>query len=211
MPTVGDHLSGGRLAPVASIKRGIAALVLSLMATAEVALAAEKTESAPTGIAVSIVGAIKAVATVALHSRQYGDVIDVFNRDGDAVHNGDVLVKLTNERIIAPISGRLSMFSVKIGDHVRADETLVTIIQMTPIIVDFLVPRDRLDQISQRMVNGKMGVVATPFNGYESVRGTMLSSEPDEKTGMVKARAIFQNDDEAFSPGADCDVMIFAE
>jgi hypothetical protein len=60
-------------------------------------------------------------------------------------------------------------------------------------------------------VNGKMGVVATPFNGYVSVRGTMLSSEPDEKTGMVKARAIFQNDDEAFSPGADCDVMIFAE
>jgi hypothetical protein len=39
----------------------------------------------------------------------------------------------------------------------------------------------------------------------------MLSSEPDEKTGMVKARAIFQNDDGALSPGADCDVMIFAE
>ena len=99
------------MAPVASINWGIAAFVLSLMATAEVALAAERTESAPRGIAVSVVGAIKAVATVALYSRQDGDVMDVFKRDGDAVHNGDVLVKLTNERIIAPISGRLGMFS----------------------------------------------------------------------------------------------------
>jgi len=196
---------------MASIKREIAAFVLSLMATADVTLAAEMIESAPTGIAISVAGAVKAVSTVALHSRQDEDVIDVFKRDGDAVHKGDVLVKLTNERIIAPISGRLGMLSVRIGDHVRADEMLVTMTQMTPIIVNFLVPRDRFDQISQAMVNGKMRVVATPFNGHESAEGTMLSSEPDEKTDMVKARAIFQNDDGTLSPGADCDLMIFAE
>jgi multidrug efflux pump subunit AcrA (membrane-fusion protein) len=199
------------LPPVAAIKRGIAAFVLSLMATAEVALAAEITPSAPTGIAVSVVGTIKAVATVAQRCRQCGYVIDVFKRAGDAVHQGDVLVKLTNEQIIAPISGRLDLFSAKIGDHARTDETLVTITQMTPIIVDFLVPRDRLDQILQRIVSGKMGVVATPFKGHESVQGKILISEPDEKTGMVKVKAIFQNEDGAFLPGVDCDVMIFAE
>jgi multidrug efflux pump subunit AcrA (membrane-fusion protein) len=115
------------LPPVAAIKRGIAAFVLSLMATAEVAIAAEITPSAPTGIAVSVVGTIKAVATVAQRCRQCGYAIDVFKRAGDAVHQGDVLVKLTNKQIIAPISGRLDLFSAKIGDHARTDETLVTI------------------------------------------------------------------------------------
>ncbi|MBI3702148.1 MAG: efflux RND transporter periplasmic adaptor subunit [Afipia sp.] len=107
--------------------------------------------------------------------------------------------------ITAPISGRISAASVKIGNFVRPADTspLATINQMAPVYVTFTVPQRVLSDLRDGMKDDLSSVVATIPGSTKSETGkiAMVENTVDPTTGMVTVRGIMGNDNELLWPG----------
>jgi RND family efflux transporter MFP subunit len=108
-------------------------------------------------------------------------------------------------KITAPISGRISAATVKVGNFVRPADTspLATINQMAPVYVTFAIPQRVLSDLRDAMKVGQSSVTATiPGNG-KSETGTvaMVENSVDPATGMVTVRGIMGNESELLWPG----------
>jgi len=107
--------------------------------------------------------------------------------------------------IRAPISGRISMANVKVGNFVRQADTqpMATIIQMAPVYVSFTVPQKSLPDI-RRAVAAETATVDASIPG-ESKRASgqvsMIENTIDTSTGMATVRATMPNKDELLWPG----------
>ncbi len=115
----------------------------------------------------------------------------------------------------APISGRLGVFSSKVGNIIRtADSTatgnLVTINQMSPIYVAFPIPQVQLASLREAIAESPVKVVATPQGGARQAAGeiTVIDNLIDPGTGTVMVRATFPNSDEVLWPGQLCNVEL---
>ncbi len=107
--------------------------------------------------------------------------------------------------ITAPISGRISMAAVKIGNLVRPADTaaLATINQMAPVYVTFPLPQGYLPQLRQAIA-AKTSVVEALIPGdTRRAEGevTMIENSVDTSTGTVLVRATMPNKDEVLWPG----------
>lgn len=114
-------------------------------------------------------------------------------------------VQKSYTRITAPISGRISAATVKVGNFVRPADTspLATINQMAPVYVTFAIPQRVLSDLRDAMKAGQSSVTATiPGNG-KSETGTvaMVENAVDATTGMVTVRGIMGNESELLWPG----------
>lgn len=114
-------------------------------------------------------------------------------------------VQKSYTKIAAPISGRISAASVKVGNFVRPADTspLATINQMAPVYVTFAIPQRVLSDLRDAMKTGQSSVTATiPGNG-KSETGTiaMVENTVDATTGMVTVRGIMGNESELLWPG----------
>jgi multidrug efflux system membrane fusion protein len=107
--------------------------------------------------------------------------------------------------IKAPISGRISMAHVKVGNFVRqADSSpMATINQMAPVYVSFTVPQKNLPAIRQALAAKTALVTAFIPGAKQSETGqvSMIENEVDVATGMATVRATMPNTDEALWPG----------
>lgn len=108
-------------------------------------------------------------------------------------------------KIAAPISGRISAATVKVGNFVRPADTspLATINQMAPVYVTFAIPQRVLSDLREAMKTGQSSVTATiPGNG-RSETGTiaMVENTVDPTTGMVTVRGVMGNANELLWPG----------
>ena len=107
--------------------------------------------------------------------------------------------------ITAPISGRISAASVKVGNFVRPADTsaLATINQMAPVYVTFAVPQRVLSELRDAMKDDLSSVVAAiPGNGKsETGKIAMVENSVDPTTGMVTVRGIMSNESELLWPG----------
>jgi RND family efflux transporter MFP subunit len=107
--------------------------------------------------------------------------------------------------IRAPISGRISMANVKVGNFVRQADTqpMATIIQTAPVYVSFTVPQKSLPDI-RRAVAAETATVDASIPG-ESKRASgqvsMIENTIDTSTGMATVRATMPNKDELLWPG----------
>jgi multidrug efflux system membrane fusion protein len=114
-------------------------------------------------------------------------------------------VQLSYCEIRAPISGRISQASVKIGNFVRAADTIpiATINQMRPLYVTFTVPQQDLPAIRAAMADGTASVEAVIEPDAPSSRGqiSMIENTIDATTGLVTVRATMPNEDELLWPG----------
>jgi membrane fusion protein, multidrug efflux system len=114
-------------------------------------------------------------------------------------------VQLSYTTIRAPISGRISVASVKVGNYVRsADVTpIATIIQTAPIYVTFSVPQSTLPDIRKALAAETATVDATMPGESRHASGavTMIENTVDQATGMVAVRATMPNTDELLWPG----------
>jgi multidrug efflux system membrane fusion protein len=114
-------------------------------------------------------------------------------------------VQLDFTKIRAPISGRISMASVKVGNFVRPADTapLATIVQTKPVYVAFPVPQRLLPEVRQAVaantarVRTNQGSEAEPETG----RVTMIDNTVDIASGMVMLRATMDNAEETLWPG----------
>jgi len=114
-------------------------------------------------------------------------------------------VQLDFTKIRAPISGRISMASVKVGNFVRPADTapLATINQMKPVYVAFPVPQRMLPDVRQAVAanTARVRTNQTSEAVPETGRVTMIDNTVDIASGMVTLRATMDNAEETLWPG----------
>ncbi len=114
-------------------------------------------------------------------------------------------VQLDYATIRAPISGRISAASVKVGNFVRPADTapLATINQIAPVYVSFTVPQRSLPDLRKALAAETATVEAAPPGESNRSTGqvTMIENAVDAATGMVMVRATMENKDELLWPG----------
>jgi RND family efflux transporter MFP subunit len=118
--------------------------------------------------------------------------------------------------IRAPITGRVSMANVKVGNYARQADTipLATIIQVAPVYVTFALPQRNLAELRQAITNETATIQAIiPGSGQSSAgQVTMIENTVDATTGTVPVRATMPNTDELLWPGTLVQVqLIFRE
>lgn len=112
--------------------------------------------------------------------------------------------------IRAPVSGRTGELNFRLGANVRPADALplVTINQLSPISVRFLVPPQEIGEVRAAMMAGPLPVMvrrqsddgtAPPLAAGQLV---FLDNNVDAGTGSVVAKAEFNNPDARLWPGA---------
>ena len=114
-------------------------------------------------------------------------------------------VQLSYATITAPIAGRISAASVKVGNIVRSADLLpiATIIQTAPIYVSFPMPQVALPGLREAIAEGAPSVEAViPGETKRAIgRIAMIENTVDSGTGMVNVRAAMPNESELLWPG----------
>ena len=126
-------------------------------------------------------------------------------------------LNLTYSRITAPISGRVGLRLVDVGNVVSASSTtgLVVITQVEPIAVVFTLPEDALRTVLPRIRDG----ATLPVDAYDRSGTTRLASgsvvtvdnQIDQSTGTVRIKAVFENRDHALFPAQFVNVRLLAD
>jgi multidrug efflux system membrane fusion protein len=114
-------------------------------------------------------------------------------------------LQLAYSRVTAPITGRIGLRQVDVGNIVRAGDAngIVVITQLQPISVLFTVPEDNVSTVMQRLKEGKLPVDAWDRADKTKLASgalTVVDNQIDPATGTVKLRAQFANDDFALFP-----------
>jgi RND family efflux transporter MFP subunit len=114
-------------------------------------------------------------------------------------------VQLSYAQIRAPISGRISAATVKVGNFVRSADLLpiATIIQTAPVYVTFPVGQVSLPALREAVAEDTSSVEAIiPGDAKRAVgRIAMIENTVDPGTGMVNVRAAMPNENELLWPG----------
>ena len=115
-------------------------------------------------------------------------------------------VQLAYCHISAPISGRIGMRAVDVGNIVHSSDAapLLIITQLKPITVIFNVAEDYLPQIQAQLKTGKSLTVEAYDRSQRAkiATGTLLTfdNQIDTTTGTVKLKALFDNEDGSLFP-----------
>jgi RND family efflux transporter MFP subunit len=125
-------------------------------------------------------------------------------------------VQLSYCQIRAPITGRVSMAAVKIGNVARLADLspLATIIQAAPVYVTFSLPQRSLSELRQSLTDETAGIEAIVPGDSRRANGqvTMIENTVDTNTGTVPVRATMPNTDELLWPGTLVTVqLVFRE
>jgi RND family efflux transporter MFP subunit len=130
--------------------------------------------------------------------------------DKSALEN--LRVQKSYTTITAPISGRISAASVKVGNFVRPADTapLATINQMAPVYVAFAIPQRALSDLRTSMKSGlaKVSAIIPGNNASEHGSVAMVDNTVDATTGMVTIRGVMDNADEMLWPGTLVNVKL---
>ncbi len=122
----------------------------------------------------------------------------------DKAAEGTARLNLSHTRVIAPISGRVGLRTVDIGNVVSSSDTngIALITQVTPIDVVFAVPQDWVSEL-QQVTSSAMKATAldrTRVKVLDSGVFASLDNQVDITTGTVKAKARFANSQLALFP-----------
>lgn len=116
-------------------------------------------------------------------------------------------------KITSPISGRIGVAGVKVGNIAKTGDgstPLAIVNQITPIYVSFSVPQRFLPDLREALEKKSGEAIATPQGGATSVTGRLavIDNAVDTASGTVTVRATFDNADGVFWPGALCNVRL---
>ena len=146
-----------------------------------------------------------ATPIVTLNNSQTAVNISRATADSNRAQLENLKVQLSFCSIHAPISGRISMANVKIGNFVRQADTaaMATINQMVPVYVTFTVPQKNLPDIRKAIAAETATVEAIVPGDQKRANGqvTMIENTVDPATGMATVRATMPNKDETLWPG----------
>ncbi len=120
-------------------------------------------------------------------------------------------------RITAPISGRVGLRLVDVGNIVHASDQngLVVITQVQPIAVLFSIPEDNLSPVLQKLrTNESLTVEAYDRSGQTRIAiGSLLTvdNQIDQTTGTFRLKAVFQNEDHELFPNQFVNVRLLLD
>ncbi len=134
--------------------------------------------------------------------------------DQAAIDNAKL--NLVYSHITAPISGRIGLRLVDVGNMVHASDTnpLLVITQLQPIAVVFTLPEDSLLNVSQHMHKGTLPVEAYSRDDQTRIAtGKLLTidNQIDQTTGTGRLKAMFDNPDDALWPNQFVNVRLLLE
>ena len=120
-------------------------------------------------------------------------------------------IQLSYSTIVSPIDGKTGNMTVKLGNVVNANSTVLdTITQLEPIYVTFAVPEANLPDVKRYMAERKLPVVARTQDGDAVERGdlTFVDNAVDITTGTIKLKGTFPNSDHKLWPGQYVNVTL---
>ena len=125
-------------------------------------------------------------------------------------------LQLTYTRIIAPVSGRVGLRQVDVGNMVHASDPngLLLLTQLQPIAVIFALPEDNLPDVAKQMRKGALGVDAYSRDDKNKLAtGKLLTidNQIDPTTGTGKLKAVFTNEESALWPNQFVNVRLLLE
>jgi membrane fusion protein, multidrug efflux system len=133
----------------------------------------------------------------------------------DQAQIDSVKLNLVYTRITAPVSGRIGLRQVDVGNIVHATDPngLVVITQLQPIAVIFTLPEDNLQAVASHMRQGKLRVEAYSRDDQTKLTtGTLLTidNQIDATTGTGKLKAVFDNQEHALWPNqfVNCHLLL---
>lgn len=126
-------------------------------------------------------------------------------------------LNLTYSRVTAPLSGRVGLRLVDVGNVVSASATtgIVVITQIEPIAVVFTLPEDALRKVLPRIRGG----ASLPVDAFDRSGTTKLATgsvltvdnQIDPTTGTVRVKAVFENHDHALFPSQFVNIQLLAD
>ena len=134
--------------------------------------------------------------------------------DQGAIDNSKATLSYT--KIVAPLAGRTGLRLVDAGNIVHAADTtgIVTITQVQPIAVVFMLPQQRLAEVNRAFARGALSVQALGDDNRSVIdRGalTVIDNQVDQTTGTVKLKAEFPNADLQIWPGQFVNVKLLVD
>jgi len=133
----------------------------------------------------------------------------------DQAQIDNVKLNLTYTRILAPVSGRVGLRLVDVGNMVHAADPngLLVLTQLHPIAVIFTLPADNLASVAQHMRSGPLQVDAYSRDDQTRLAsGKLLTidNQIDPSTGTGKLKAIFENTEQALWPNqfVNCHLLL---
>ena len=134
----------------------------------------------------------------------------------DQANIDNVKLNLVYTRITAPVSGRVGLRQVDIGNMVHASDPngLLVITQLHPIAVVFTLPEDNLPSVAQHMRKGALETDAYSRDDQTRLAtGKLLTidNQIDPSTGTGKLKAIFENAERALWPNQFVNVHLLLE
>jgi len=124
----------------------------------------------------------------------------------DRANENSARLNLTWSRIVAPISGRVGLRPIDVGNYISAGNAtgVATITQVSPIDVQFSIPQERVPDVKERLAAG----AKLPVSAWDSGRTRKLDdgefltldNQIDVQTGTIKAKARFANAGGALFP-----------
>jgi multidrug efflux system membrane fusion protein len=126
-------------------------------------------------------------------------------------------LQLVYSRVTAPISGRIGLRLVDVGNIVHATDSngLLVITQLQPIAVIFSLPQDQLPQVATKLRDGVQLIVDAydrdDTSKIESGKLLTIDNQIDTTTGTYKLKAVFNNDRNTLFPNQFVNVHLLAD
>ncbi|MDP3796765.1 MAG: efflux RND transporter periplasmic adaptor subunit [Polaromonas sp.] len=135
----------------------------------------------------------------------------------DKASEGTARLNLGYTRVVAPISGRVGLRTVDVGNVVSSSDAngIALITQVSPIDVVFSIPQDQAGELQQ----SAGGSAAMKVTALDRTRSTTLDTgmfasldnQVDTQTGTVKAKARFANSKLALFPSQFVNVQLLVK
>ena len=126
-------------------------------------------------------------------------------------------IKLGFTRLVSPISGRVGLRGVDLGNYVSAGQStgVAVVTQVDPISVLFSIPEDSIGDVLTRMreTGGLPVAVYDRSMSRKLAEGRLVAtdSQISTTTGTVKMRALFDNENSALFPNQFVNVKVLVE
>jgi multidrug efflux system membrane fusion protein len=126
-------------------------------------------------------------------------------------------LNLTYCHITAPVSGRVGLRQVDLGNYVTPSDAngLVVITQMQPMSVVFILAEDNLPDVLKQVNKGAVLKASAFAKGSNAMLGAgkldSIDSQIDVSTGTIKLRALFDNDPQILFPQQFVNVVLLLD
>ncbi len=127
-------------------------------------------------------------------------------------------LQLSFTRITSPISGRIGLRQVDLGNNITTTNTLAVVNTIDPIHVVFTLPEDRVSDIVKQFHNANKSGKRLSVEAWDRAnskllaKGNLLSldNKIDTASGTVKLKAQFTNDDNALFPNQFVNIRLLS-